>query len=252
MNTLLKPAAAGAMLLAAGLLCARAARAQSAGDGFLFGRPSGSLAVRAGFDQALLGGDLYSYLTNDFTLSRRNFGAFDLTGEVAFRVRPQVDAVLGLGYSGSTAQSEYRNWLDNNNLPIQQRTNLVRVPVTASLRWYLAPQGRSIGRFAWVPGGVSPYVGAGVGALWYHLHQWGDFINFADSNKVFYDELNSDQWTLSGHVFFGLDIPVSPRWVLTTEARYTYAKGGVGGDFAGYNGIDLSGVSVTAGFAVRF
>ncbi len=243
----------GGAALAAVLLCVSVARAQNAGDGFLFGTPGGSVALRGGFDQALLGGDLYSYFANEFTLSRRSFGAFDLAGDIAFRIRPRLDVVLGTGVSYSEAQSDYRHWLDNNNLPIQQKTSLMRVPITASLKFYLAPQGRSIGRFAWVPGGVSPYVGAGVGALWYHVHQWGDFINFADSTlPVFPDELNTDDWTVSGHAFAGVDVPIGPRWMVTAEARYTYARASVGGDYQGYNGIDLSGVSVTAGFAVRF
>ncbi len=244
---------AGGAVLAAILLCAPAARAQSEGDGFLFGAPTGSVALRGGFDQPFLGGDLYSYFANEFTLSRKNFAAFDVAGDVAFRVRPLVDIVLGTGVSYSEAPSKYRSWLDNNNLPIQQKTSLLRVPITASVKLYLARQGRSIGRFVWVPGGVSPYVGAGIGALWYHLHQWGDFINFADTtHPVLPDELNSDDWALAGHAFAGVDIPIGPRWMLTAEARYTYAKAGVGGDYQGYNGFDLSGVSVTAGFAVRF
>ncbi len=242
---------AGALLVGAMVASAPAARAQSEGDGFLFGRPQGSVGLRLGFDQALVGGDLYSYFNSDFTLSRRNFGAVDVAGDLAFALNPRVDLLFGLGFSGSEARSEYRNWLDNFNLPIRQTTALARVPLTASVKWYLAPQGRAIGRFAWVPGGVTPYVGAGVGLIWYQVRQWGDFINFADSS-VMYDELSSAGWALSGHAFAGFEVPIGPRWAVTAEARYTYAQGGVGGDFKGYNGIDLSGVAVTAGLAVRF
>ena len=58
--------------------------------------------------------------------------------------------------SRSSTQSEFRHWLDNNDLPIQQTTEFQRVPLTASLKMYLGPPGRSIGRFAWIPKRFAP------------------------------------------------------------------------------------------------
>ena len=75
-------------------------------------------------------------------------------------------AVFNVGTSGSSTQSEFRCCLDNNDLPIQQTTTFHRVPLTAALKMYLGDPGRSIGRYAWIPNRVAPYVGAGGGAMW--------------------------------------------------------------------------------------
>jgi hypothetical protein len=244
---------AGATALAATVGMAAPVVAQSQGNGFLFRVPTGSFALRVGYARPNAGSDVYSDLISQLTLGRSDFGAFDVAGDLAFRVAPRLDAVFGLGYSGSRARSEYRDWVDQNNLPIEQQTTLQRVPLTASLKWYLVPRGRSIGRFAWLPRKYAPYVGLGGGAMWYYLHQWGAFINFADSTlPVYNDDLRSTAWALMGHAFAGLDVSLSPRFVLTGEARYTYAKAPLGADFQLYHRIDLSGLSLTAGLAVRF
>jgi hypothetical protein len=242
---------AGGFTLAAALALAPSLAAQSTGNGFLFRAPTGSFGLRLGYSRPNASSDVYSGIMNELTLGRSAFGAFDIAGDLAFRVAPRLDVVFALGYEGSSASSEYRHWVDQNNLPIEQRTSLQRVPITASVKWYLEPPGRSIGRFAWVPRHFAPYVGAGAGAMWYRLHQWGDFVDFADSS-VFTSSIGSDAWALTGHAFAGLDVSLSPRFVLTGEARYTYAKAPLGTDFTGFNRIDLSGFSLTAGVAVRF
>lgn len=245
------PRAAG-VLLAAALLGAAPALAQSTGDGFLFRTPRGSLSVRAGYDRAFAGGDLFSQVTNELTLGRSDFGAFTIAGDLSATVGPQLDVVLGVAWSGSRKASEYRNWLDNNNLPITQTTALERVPLTASLKWYARPRGRAVGSFAWVPAKAAPFVGAGLGAMWSRFHQVGDFVDFNTSNHtVFHDDFGSKSWTFTAHAFAGLEMNLSPRTFLTTEARYTWARAALGSDFEGFGRIDLSGFAVTAGIGLR-
>jgi len=243
--------AAGAFALVAAVALAPPLAAQGAGDGFLFRAPTGSVGLRVGYARPNAGSDVYSDFINMLTLGKSDFGAIDLAADLALRVAPRLEAVFSLGYAGSRARSEYRDWVDQNNLPIEQRTTLQRVPVTASVKWYFDAPGRSIGRFAWLPRRYAPYVGVGAGAMWYRLHQWGDFVNFADSS-VFSSSISSDDWALTGHAFAGLDVSLSPRFVLTGEARYTYARAPLGADFSGFDRIDLSGFSLTAGVAVRF
>jgi hypothetical protein len=243
--------AAGAFALVAGLALAPPVAAQGEGDGFLFRAPPGRLGLRIGYSRPNAGSDVYSFFTNELTLGKSDFGAVELAADLAFRVSPRNDVVFSLGYAGSRARSEFRYWVDQNNLPIEQHTTLQRVPITASLKWYLEPPGRSIGRFAWLPRRYAPYVGVGAGAMWYRLHQWGDFVNFADSS-VFSSSISSDDWALTGHAFAGLDVSLSPRFVLTGEARYTYAKAPLSSDFQNFDRIDLSGFSLTAGVAIRF
>jgi len=240
---------AGAFALAA-LAFAGPVEAQRAGDGFLFRRPSGSLVLRGGFDQAIAGGDLFSFVTEQLTLKRRNFGAAALGADLAVRLAPRLDLVLGASFAGLRKRSEFRDWVDQNDLPIEQTTTLERVPLTGSLRLYVAPRGRSIGQLAWVPASFAPFVGAGAGALWYRFRQQGDFVDFGD-NHVFRDDFDSSGWTVAAHAFAGMDISLGPRFFLTGEGRYTWARAPLGRDFSGFERVDLSGLSVTAGVGIR-
>jgi hypothetical protein len=50
----------------------------------------------------------------------------------------------------------------------------------------------------------------------------------------------------------GVDVSLTPRFVLTGEGRYTYAKAKMDEDFIDFDKIDLSGFAITAGLAIRF
>jgi opacity protein-like surface antigen len=245
-------AAAALALLAAALLGARPAEAQSAsGDGFLFREPVASLTLRGGFDRATARSDVFSFVTDQLTLGRGDFSGLSVGGDLSMRLAPRVDLVLGASYTGSTTPSEFRRFVDQDDQPIEQTTTFRRVPVTATLKAYLAPRGRSIGRFAWVPARYAPFVGVGGGAMWYRFRQSGDFVDF-QTNDVFPDALSASRWTPTAHGVAGVDYSLSPRLALTGEGRYTWARARLSPDFAGFNRIDLSGVSATVGLSVRF
>ncbi len=240
-----------ALVIAALAAAPRAARAQSGGNGFLFGAPAMSFSVRTGYDVALANSDLFSTVTSELTLKKSDFSSPLIATELGFRLNDQVDAVLGLGYARSAAQSQFRGWLDNNNLPIQQSTSLTRIPLTVSLKAYLEPRGRAIGRLAWVPAKVAPYVGVGAGTMWYSFRQGGDFVDTTTTN-VFSDVFQSSGWAPTAHLFVGSDFAITPGTAFDVEARYTWANATLGQDFVGFNRIDLSGVSLTAGLTFRF
>ena len=240
-----------AAVIVATLVAAGPAAAQGSGEGFLFRKPVGALVVHGGFASTTSSGDLYSFLIDQFTLSKGDFRAPAFGADLLVRVAPRVDLAFGGGVSGSKKASEFRHFVDLNNLPIQQTTSLVRVPLTAGARLYLAPQGRSIGEFAWIPNKVVPYVGAGGGMMWYRFRQTGDFIDFRTTN-VFPDAFESSGWTPTAHALAGVDYSLSPRFALNGEARYTWAKGHLSDDFTGFNGIDLSDIGINLGLNVRF
>jgi len=227
------------------------ARAQDSGNGFLFAAPRMTFGIRTGYDVANANSDIFSTVMSELTLKRGDFSSPTLATDLGFRLNDRVDAVFGLGYSRSATQSQARGWLDNNNLPVQQSTEFTRVPLTVNLKAYLAPQGRSLGHFAWVPARVAPYVGAGVGTMWYRFRQGGDFVDTTTTN-VFSDVFQSSGWTPMADLMAGADFTITPGMALTTEARYAWAKGSLGQDFTGFNRIDLSGVSITAGLTFRF
>jgi len=225
--------------------------AQTAGRGFLFRPPLGSVTLAAGFSHAAARGDLFADARTNLTLGRSAFDAISLGADVAWRVTPRLDATLGASYAGSSARSAYRGWLDQNDAPIEQTTSFERVPVTVGLNVYLLPRERSIGRFAWIPRRYALYVGASAGAAWYRYRQKGDFVDYQTSN-VFADVFRSSAWTPAAQGLGGMDISLSPTLALVAQTRYLWARGQLGPDFSGYHRIDLSGLSTTLGFTVRF
>ncbi len=236
-----------------GVAAAYGTAAAQSGNGFLLGTPHGSLAIRGGYDRALANSNLFDDTRQFLTLGKSDFSGGTVAADVALRANERFDLVLGSGYSASDARSEYVDFVDDRDQPIEQRTRFRRVPISLSVKAYLAPRGRSVGEFAWVPAKLAPYVGVGGGALWYRFEQRGDFIDFDTSNqRVFSSTLRTSQWTGSGHGFVGTDYTLTPALSLTGEARYTFARTTADAfAFRGYH-VDLSGVAMTAGLAVRF
>ncbi|AHG88914.1 hypothetical protein J421_1377 [Gemmatirosa kalamazoonensis] len=240
---------------------AAAALAQGGGPGkgFLLGTPVGSLSIRAGYDHATAGSDIFTdpSTIGKLTLSKGDFSAPSLAADIGVRISDRLDFVLGSSYAGNRTRSHYRDFTEtvgsNQNAEIEQTTTFQRVPITGSLKLYLTPRGRSIGKFAWVPSRLSPYLGGGGGFIWYRFQQQGDFVDFNTPNtRIFTATFESSNWTGEAHAFGGLDYTLNPRLALTAETRYTWGRAGLSSDYAGFQRIDLSGLAATAGLTVRF
>jgi len=228
-----------------------AARAQDSGKGFFFGRPDASLVIRGGLTVPSASSDVFAQAIKDLTLDKGAFQAASIGADLQIHGTDRYDVTLGFDFAGSNTKSEFRNWVDNLNHPIEQYTTLQRMPVTMAIKYYLVPNGRSIGRLAWVPTTFTPYVGLGGGWMWYQFRQNGDFIDMTTKN-VFHDDYKSDGWTPTAQAFAGVDYSVSPRYAITTEMRYTAARATLSGDFTGFSRIDLSGLATSIGIHVRF
>ena len=224
--------------------------AQRAGDGFLFHVPIGTWGVRGGINLASANSDVFAFVTDQLTLDRSDFNAPAVGTNIAIRLSGANDIVLDVGYSTVSRGSEFRHWVDQNDQPIEQTTSLRRIPITLGFRHYVTSRGRSVGQFAWIPARRSLYVGLGAGMMEYKFHQVGDFIDFTTLN-VFHDEFTSQDWTAVAQANAGLDLALGDFVLLNTEARYSWAKAPMSSDYVGFNRIDLSGVSVTAGFSFR-
>jgi hypothetical protein len=233
------------------LSLARSAAAQSGGDGFLFRAPQGEVSVRGGFNHASAGSDLFSFTEKQLTVDSRDFSSLTFATDVDLAMTPRLSARFGFAVSQSSTPSEFRDFVDNNRLPIEQTTEFRRLPLTASLKAYLSPPGRSVGHFAWIPARYAPYVGGGGGAMWYRFEQHGDFIDFS-THKVFPDVFLSDGWTPTLHGFVGTDVSLSPRFAVTFEGRYEWARKSLSSDFANFQPIDLSGFALTGGIVIRY
>jgi opacity protein-like surface antigen len=218
---------------------------------FLFGRPDGSLAIRGSWVFSRGGSDWYDFVTDQLTINRGSFNTPAIGFELGLAITPRLDILGGVDFNKSTTPSEYRDFVDNNRLPITQTTDLRGLNISGSLRYALVPRGREVGRLAWIPTSVVPYVGAGGGAFWFQLKQRGDFVDFVDLS-VFGDVFQASGWTPSAHVFGGTDIQLYRRLFLSLEGRYIWAAGNMGAEWVDFDPIDLSGFRIGTGINVLF
>ncbi|HET9013097.1 MAG TPA: hypothetical protein VFN38_14825 [Gemmatimonadaceae bacterium] len=239
------------VLLAASLILpAPALLAQTSGDGYRFGVPDARFTLHAGYAHAFAQSDVFDEAIRFLTLERSSFSAPDIGGDFSFTVAPRLDVSLTADYSAAVRESEDRGYLDNNNLPIQQTTSFRRAPFMANVTLYLTPRGRSIGKLAWIPARVVPWVGAGGGATWYRFMQEGDFVNYQTLN-VFTAVLSSSGWASTAQASAGVDFTLTPNLALTLDARRYWASAKPSDDYRTYDKIDLSGVTGALGLTLR-
>lgn len=237
--------------LAAVAAVAAPARAQSSGDGFLFGQPHATFTVRGGYDRPFARGSLFDDVVDQLTLDRSSFGGAAVDAELAIRLTPRVDLALSGGFARSSRGSETRRFTGTDDLPINQTTALSRVPLGVGVKAYLLPRGREVGRFAWIPARIAPFVGAGGGVEYYRFTQNGSFVDF-NTLDVFDREFRSSGWAPAAYAVAGADWSLSPRFVVSGQLRYTAARGSLGGDYAAFDRINLSGATANVGVGVRF
>ena len=218
---------------------------------FLFGRPRTVIGVSGGWLVASESGGIFDFTRKSLTVDDGDFdtGTFRLT--FGGSVSPRLDLLVEGGFSHATITSEYRDFVDSDGLEIVQTTELTQVSLAGSLRFWLIPRGREVGRFAWVPNRIAPYVGAGGGAYRYHFTQSGDFVDFVDLS-IFADRLESSGWTTSGHVFGGASVNLMPQLFANVEGRYVWANTLLSRDFVGFDNIDLNGLRITVGIEYLF
>ena len=222
------------------------------GDGFLFREPLSTLTVSGGLAMPSARSDLFTYTTSQLTLDRADFGAGAFAVDLAFAVTERTDVVIGISPSSSRTASEFRDWVDNNDQPIEQVTSLARAPFTVSARYHLAPRGRRVGTIAWIPARVVPFVGAGVGLMKYRFEQDGDFID-TETLNVFSDRLRASGWAWVGQIGAGAQVTLTPRLMLSGEMRYLRGSADAerpNRDYVGYR-LDLSGITTLVGFTIR-
>ena len=226
--------------------------AAQGGPGFLFRQPIVSLGFRMGYAMPNAGSDLFAHTRDQLTIEKKDFAGGYYGGELAVRLSDRLDLALGVGYSGSSTASEFRDWVDTDDQPIEQVTEFSTTPVTLSAKYYLTDRGRSIGRFAWVPSTVNAFVGGGLGFTYYRFHQSGDWVDF-DTLDIFNSRFTSSGTGMQVHTLAGLDVSISKNLYLTGEGRYLWADAGINEMFfEGFSDVDLSGLQFTVGISARF
>lgn len=221
------------------------------GPDFMLGRPRVSVGVRGAWVFASAGSDIYDFVTDQLTIEKSSFNTPGFGAELAVNVAPRLDVIAGFDIAKSTTPSEYRKFVDNRNLPIQQTTSLRQGNVFGAIKFAVLPRGRAVSRFAWIPSTIVPYVGAGGGLTNYEFQQDGDFVDFSD-NHVFAETFRSHGWAPTAHVFGGTDIQVYQRVFLSLEGRYVWSHATLDSDFIDFDPMDLGGFRFGAGLHLVF
>jgi hypothetical protein len=236
------------------------AAAQPAPD-FLFGSPNGMVGFRGGLVFASANSDLFTFVEEHLTLERKDFNAPAIGVDLELAVTPRASVIAGFDFSKTSKDSEYRDFVDNQRLPITQTTSLREMNFGGSLKFALTPRGREVSSRAWIPAAATPYIGTGAGLMQYEFLQFGDFIDVDDPDlSIFTDTIRSSGWTPSAHVFGGVDVKIWRRLYLSGEARYLWARGSTEGrddrgnedPFRAFGSIDLAGFKTTVGIHYLF
>ena len=234
------------------VLAANPAAAQDSPD-FLFGRPTGMIGIRSGLVMASADSDIFRFVQQHLTVDRKDFNAPSFAVDLELGVGRRASGVIGFDFSKTSKNSEYRDFVDNQRLPIEQTTSLREINFTGGVKFALTPRGREVSSRAWIPAAVTPYVGAGGGILQYQFLQFGDFIDVDDPRmSVFTDTFRSEGWTPSAHVFGGVDVKAWKRMYISGEGRYQWAKATLDQDFIRFEPIDLAGFKATVGVHYLF
>ncbi|MEP6835300.1 MAG: hypothetical protein ABJB74_18085 [Gemmatimonas sp.] len=222
------------------------------GDGYLFRQPRASFTLRGGYSQPAATGDVFSHAIRNLTLGRSDFGALNVTGDVGIRLLSRLSLQFTGGFSESNADSEMRYWIDNNDQPITQTTTVIRAPLMAGLRLDLTSPGRSVGKLAYIPSRITPYISGGVGSMYYKFRQVG---SFKDDNSLDVLDLTLETTgrSFASYGAIGADISLMPTLAFTTEARYESSHARPSGySFGDFDRLDLSGVTATVGLTFRY
>jgi hypothetical protein len=220
-------------------------------DGFLFRNPQVTWNLRLGTARPAAQGDIFKFLTTELTLDREDFASFTWGGDLNFRIDPRADILLGASVSQSSKSSEFERWTDEDELPIEQVTELRRIPITAGIKFFPLSRGREIGRYAFVPTRFAPYLGGAAGVMLYTLEQSGDFVDF-ETLDIFTDFFESSGAAPTVQAFGGADLWILPRVGINVEARYSWASAELKDAFSDFEDIDLRGFQLTSGLSVRF
>lgn len=241
---------AGVLALLA-VMAAPGPASSQGGSGFRFAEPRATLKFEVGYGVQLANSEIFDMTRDSLTVGSRAFDAPYLGGELSIRVAPRWDVAVSLGFMSRSVDSEFRNWVDLDDNPIEQVTNLRMIPFSLSGKYFFHERGRRIGRFAWVPARVNPYVGAGLGFISYEFEQVGDFVDF-ETFDIFYDNYRSSGQAAQLRALAGVILSLGGQFALSSEIRYAHASAEMSRDFEGFDPLDLSGFQGTVGIAVRF
>lgn len=174
----------------------------------------------------------------DFSGKIGDFDAVTGGGDFQFRLDRHSALMLSATYYYGAATQAYRNFTDTSGGRIRHDASLDIGSFTGAYVFHF------VGR----RGQVDPYVGAGGGLYVWRLRESGDFIDFTTNPRSIFTSNLTSSGTTGGYFFLaGAEFPLTPAVSLFVEGRYSKASDTLGGDFAGFGKLDLSGKSVGGG-----
>lgn len=218
---------------------------------FLFQQPRYFLGFRVGLLFPQADSDVFDFVVRELTLEKSDFQSWDLGVEGGFNLFEKVDMVFTFDYSDRSKTSEFRDFVDEQGLPITQTTGFKQSSLTAGIRYLFIPRGRAIGQYAWLPNRIVPFVEAGVGGVWYRFDQKGDFVDSV-TLEIFPAYLQSSGWAPTGYLGGGADIYLFKSAYLTLDLRYSLGEHDMSRGFTGFDPIDLGGLRATAGLSWHY
>ncbi len=218
--------------------------------GYLFGEPPATFTIFGGLALPGANSELFALTYEQLTAERSDFASFDGGVDLALRLTPRLDLVLGAAGTNVTHHSEFREWVDQYDQPIRQRTTFRRTPIGATLRFHLRERGQQVGSYAWIPTSIVPWVALGGGAMRYRFAQAGDFVDF-ETLGIFSDRFVAKGWAPFVQVGGGVGVNLTPVVQLTTELRYVRGSGKLDEPFVDFDRLDLSALTTAVGFTFR-
>lgn len=220
---------------------------------FLFQEPKKYLGFRIGIFSPEADSGLFDKITEELTLSKSDFRSWDFGIDFGFNVHKRIDLVFSLDFSEQTKRSEFRDWVDELDLPITQSTKFSQRPLTAGIKYLIIPRGRKIGQYAWLPSPIVPYVSGGAGILHYEFRQNGDFIRFdTDPPRIVSGSLGTSDSPFAWYLGGGTEIHIFKYTYFNLDFRYYWADDKLDSSFGGFDPIELGGYRLTAGIQWHF
>jgi hypothetical protein len=223
------------------------------GRDFLLGAPHGSITLRTGYGSATAQGAPFDLVTEQLTIGRGDFAGPSFGADLAVQLTSRFAVLVSGSVLQRTANSEFREFVRDDDSPIAQATSFRRVPVSIGARMHLLAPGRTVGRLAWIPNRIAPWVAGAVGMTHYRFAQEGDFVDNRTFD-IFPRTFSSSGWSRSAQAMAGVDVSLTPRFALTVDGRYLASSGELVRDFVSFSPsrIDLSGFTGNAGVTLRF
>lgn len=218
---------------------------------FLFQKPGKYLGLRIGAFFPDTDSGIFDMITDELTLEKGNFDTWDFGVDLGFNIYNRIELVFSLDTSEQNKNSEFRDYVDNQGLPITQSTKFSQTPITAGIKYLLVPRGRQVGQYSWLPARIVPYLSGGVGILHYKFEQAGDFVDYS-TNEIFHAVLKSSGNVPIIYLGCGVEYNIVKSLYLTADLKYSWADDDLSQDFTGFDPIDLGGIRLTTGIQWHF